>query len=47
MPVPRRQYAFALNTETDAAVIEYLEAQTNKTDTIRQALKARMEDEAK
>ncbi len=43
MPADRRQFSIMLNTDTDAAVIEYLEAQSNKTDAIRQALKARME----
>ena len=40
------KYTLQLNVEKDADVIEYLNAQANKNDTIRRALRARM-DEAK
>ena len=40
-----RQYNLKLNTETDADVIEYLDAQSNKNDAVRRALRAQMEKE--
>jgi len=36
------KFTLQLNTVTDADVIEYLNAQANKNDTIRRALRAKM-----
>jgi len=41
-----RQSPLRLNIESDADVIAYLESRENKNDTIRQALKAKMDKEA-
>ena len=40
-----RQMPITLNIETDAAIIEYLDAQNNRTETIRRALRKQMEEE--
>lgn len=40
------RFTLQLNTETDAAVIEYIKRQPNKNDAIRRALKMQMEEEA-
>jgi len=45
MPATTRQFNLKLNTEKDADVISYLDAQENKNDAIRRALRAQMEAE--
>ena len=39
MPAVTRQFPFSLNVETDADVIEYLDAQDNRTEAIRKAIR--------
>jgi len=40
-----RQIPFTLNVEKDAAIITYLDAQDNRTETIRRAILAQMAKE--
>jgi len=46
MTTPYAKYTLQLNVEKDADVIEYLNAQTNKNDTIRRALRRQMQMKA-
>jgi len=39
MPAVTRQFPFSLNVETDADIIKYLDAQDNRTDAIRKAIR--------
>ena len=41
-----RQFAQRFNAESDADIIAYLDSRENKTDTIRQALRTQMKEEA-
>ena len=45
MPVATRQIPIVLNVETDADILVYLDAQDNRTETIRRAIRAQMEKE--
>jgi hypothetical protein len=45
MTAKYRRFTLQLNEESDADVIAYLEASSNATDAIRQALRAKMEAE--
>ena len=40
------RFTLQLNTETDAEVIEYIKRQSNKNNTIRQALIAKMNSDS-
>jgi len=46
MAATRKQLSLQLNTVKDAAIIEYLDAQDNRTETIRRALRKQMEQES-
>ena len=45
MPAVTRQFPFSLNVETDADVIEYLDAQDNRTEAIRRAIRKQMRED--
>ena len=40
------RFTLQLNAETDADVIEYIKQQSNKNDTIRQALRQKMKSDS-
>jgi len=45
MTATRRQVSLQLNVEKDAAIIAYLDAQPNRTEAIRRALRKQMKEE--
>jgi len=45
MPAVTRQFPLSLNVETDADVIEYLDAQDNRTEAIRRAIRKQMRED--
>ena len=45
MAATTRQIPIVLNTETDADVLAYLDAQPNRTEAIRRALRKQMKEE--
>ena len=45
MTATRRQVSLQLNVEKDAAIIAYLDAQPNRTEAIRRAIRSQMEED--
>jgi len=46
VPAISRQFPIRLNVETDADILAYLDAQTNRTEAIRIAIRAQIQKEA-